>query len=77
MKTNILLLILLAVSLTSHAQTTVSGRILSQEDRQPLISSTVSVFKADLPELVTGTITNEQGRFSVSGLQAGEYDFVI
>lgn len=63
--------------LLTHAQTTVSGRIFSQEDRQPLISSTVSVFKADLPDLVTGALTNEQGRFSVSGLPSGEYDFVI
>ena len=77
MKTHILLLFLLAVSLTSHSQISVSGRILSQEDRQPLINSTVSVFKADLPDLVTGTITNEQGRFSVSGLPPGEYDFII
>ena len=46
-------------------------------DRQPLISSTVSVLKADLPDLVTGTITNEHGRFSVSGLPPGEYDFLI
>lgn len=63
--------------LLTHAQTTVSGRIFSQEDRQPLISSTVSVLKADLPDLVTGALTNEQGRFSVSGLPSGEYDFVI
>jgi len=77
MKKHILLLVLLVVSLNSFAQTTISGRILSQEDRQPLISSTVSVLKADLPDLVTGTITNEQGRFSVSGLPSGEYDFLI
>ncbi|MFH0842507.1 MAG: TonB-dependent receptor [Bacteroidota bacterium] len=77
MKNHILLLVLLFVSLTSHAQTTISGRVLSQEERQPLISSTVSVLKADSPDLVTGTITNEQGRFSVSGLTPGEYDFLI
>ena len=61
----------------SFSQTTVSGRVLSQDDRQPLISSTVSVLKAGTAELVTGTLTNEQGRFSVSNLPAGEYDFVF
>lgn len=71
------LLVLLVVPLTTYAQTTVSGRVFSQEDRQPLMSSTVSVFRADLPDLVTGTLTNEQGRFSVYGLLSGEYDFVI
>ena len=59
------------------AQTTVSGRVLSQDDREPLISSTVSVLKAGSAELVTGTLTNEQGRFTVSSLAAGEYDFVF
>ena len=77
MKKHSLLLVLLFFTMTSHAQTTISGRVLSQEDRQPLISSTVSVLKADSPDLVTGTITNEQGRFSVSGLTPGEYDFLI
>ena len=77
MKRLILLLIFLTVSLTTIAQTTISGRILSQDDRQPLISSTVSVLKADSPSLVTGTITNDQGRFSISGLTPGEYDFLI
>ena len=77
MKKHILLLALLVISLTSLAQTTISGRILSQDDRQPLISSTISVLNADLPGLVTGAITNEQGRFSVSGLPSGEYDFLI
>ncbi len=77
MKRLILLLIFLIVSLTTFAQTTISGRILSQDDRQPLISSTVSVLEADSPSLVTGTITNDQGRFSISGLTPGEYDFLI
>jgi outer membrane receptor protein involved in Fe transport len=77
MKKYILLLFFIVVTLTSYAQTTISGRILSQEDRQPLISSTISVSKADIPGLVTGTVTNDQGRFSVSGLPSGEYDFLI
>ncbi len=77
MRNLVLLLVLLVGSLTSFAQTTISGRILSKKDRQPLISSTVSVLRADLPDLITGTITDEQGRFSVADLPSGEYDFFI
>ncbi len=77
MKNLISLICLLSLSLASFPQTTVSGRILSQDDREPLISSTVSVLKAGTAELVTGTLTNEQGRFTVSNLPAGEYDFVF
>ena len=77
MKNLIFLICLFSLSLTSFSQTTVSGRVLSQDDRQPLISATVSVLKAGTAELVTGTITNEQGRFSVSNMAAGEYDFVF
>lgn len=77
MKKYTLLFTLLLTSLASYAQTTVSGRILSRENREPLISATVSVLKADLPDLLTGSIANEQGRFSVTGLPSGEYDFLI
>ncbi|MCU0456924.1 MAG: TonB-dependent receptor family protein [Bacteroidales bacterium] len=77
MKKFTLLFTVLMTSLAGHAQTIVSGRILSRDNREPLISATVSVLRADLPDLVTGTITNEQGRFSVMDLSSGEYDFSI
>ena len=59
------------------AQTSISGRVFSKEDRQPLIGSTVSVVKAGSGELVTGTLTDEEGRFNVSSLASGEYEFII
>ncbi len=77
MKYSIPLFFALSLSLNGLSQTTISGRIFSQEDRQPLVNSTISVLKAGSQELVTGTITNEQGRFSVSNLAAGEYDFIV
>lgn len=73
----ITLFILFAITQVQTAQTNISGRVLSQEDRQPLISSTVSVVKAGSGELVTGTMTDEEGRFNVSSLTSGEYDFII
>jgi outer membrane receptor protein involved in Fe transport len=77
MKNLVSLIYMFSLSLISVSQTTVSGRVLSQDGREPLISSTISVLKAGTAELVTGTLTNEQGRFSVSNLPAGEYDFVF
>lgn len=77
MKISFFLICFFALSLNLFSQTTISGRVLSKEDRQPLISTTISVFKAGSTELVTGTITNEQGRFSVTVMSSGEYDFVI
>lgn len=70
-------LIFLFTAVSVKAQTTISGRVFSPEERLPLPGSTVSVFKTGSTEFITGTITNDQGRFSVTGLAAGEYEFVI
>jgi outer membrane receptor protein involved in Fe transport len=71
------LVFLFTLALPAISQTTVSGRVLSGDEKQPLISTTISVFKAGTSELVTGTITNEQGRFTLSGLLPGEYEFIF
>lgn len=68
---------LFAFSQVPYAQTSVSGRVLAQENKQALISSTISVVKAGSGELVTGTLTNAEGRFNVSSLPVGEYEFII
>jgi len=77
MKNLILLFITLTFSLAGFTQTTISGRVFSQEDREPFINATVSVLKAGSSELITGSITDMEGRFSISGLEAGEYDFLF
>lgn len=77
MKHLIYIACILLLPLSSFAQTTVSGRVVSREDRQPMTGSTISVLRSGTSELTTGTITNEHGRFTVSNLPAGEYDFVI
>jgi len=73
----ITLVILFAITQVQIAQTSISGRVFSKEDRQPLINSTISVLKAGSGELVTGTLTDEEGRFNVPGLAGGEYEFNI
>ena len=65
------------LSLSGFSQTTISGRVINEDDRQPLINSTIAVVKSGTNELVTGTVTNEQGRFVVPDLLPGEYDFVF
>jgi len=77
MKLLFALLLSMSLALTSFSQTTVSGRVMAREDKQALISSTISVFREGTSDLVTGTITNDQGRFTISNLAAGSYDFVI
>ena len=71
------IIIILSLSSSGLCQTIISGRVLSQEEKQPLVNSTVSVMKSGSQELVTGTLTNEQGRFLVSNLASGEYDFIF
>lgn len=73
----ITLILLFAAVQMQMAQTNVSGRVFSKEDKQPLINSTVSVLKSGSDELVTGALTQDEGRFLISGLASGEYDFVF
>ena len=58
---------------TSFAQVTLSGRVLSLSDKEPLPYSTVTVFQSSDNQMVSGVITNEDGRFSISNLKSGEY----
>lgn len=77
-RTALLFIVLLpAFALNLFPQTTVSGRVFSNEDKQQLPGAAVSVFAAGTARLITGTMTNEEGRFSVSLIQQGEYDFRI
>ncbi|MDR0294795.1 MAG: TonB-dependent receptor [Prevotellaceae bacterium] len=64
-----------AVNVT--AQVTISGRVLCQTDREPLPHATVTVNKPSDNSLVTGVITNDDGRFSISITAAGEYDVYV
>lgn len=77
MKYSFLFIFLIINTLVLSGQVTVSGRVITEESREPLDYATVTVFRAGGTEFVTGTITNEQGRFVISGLSEGEYDFSI
>ena len=61
----------------TFSQVTVSGRVFCQTDKEPLPFSTVTVVKASGSELVSGVITNDEGRFIITNLTPGEYDVQI
>jgi len=69
----ILTFCLLIFSTAAFAQVTITGRVLSQDDKEPLPYSTVAITKSNSNALLSGTMTNEQGRFVLSGLSEGEY----
>jgi len=63
MKGNLILFFnLLFFSVTSFAQTTVTGRVISETDREPIIGASVQVKE----HKTVGTITDMDGNFSLS-----------
>ncbi|MDR0232594.1 MAG: SusC/RagA family TonB-linked outer membrane protein [Dysgonamonadaceae bacterium] len=63
MKGNLILFFnLLFFSVTSFAQTTVTGRVISETDREPIIGASVQVKE----HKTVGTITDFEGNFSLS-----------
>jgi len=74
MKIKLLLTVcLLIFSTVTYSQVTITGRVLAQDDKEPLPYTTVTITKANSNDLLSGTVTNEQGRFVISNLSEGEY----
>ncbi len=51
----------------------ITGRVLDAETRQPLEAVAVAVYRMRDSSLVTGSITNPEGRFSIEGLPPGRF----
>lgn len=73
MRKNIFLLFCVLLCVQTFAQTTLSGRIIQHPGKTPIPFVTVSILTKKDGSLVTGTVTNEKGRFVISGLNSGEY----
>jgi len=57
----------------SQETITISGQILDAESKEPLAFANVAVHELDTNALVTGAISDEQGRFTIDGVALGEY----
>ena len=69
------LLLLITVSLNCIAQqSVVSGQIIDEKNKENIPFVTVSVIAKENGKIVSGTMTDENGRFLFSGLPKGEYN---
>ncbi len=71
----LLLLFFLKLSTISWANVSgvVQGLVVDEADGQPLEFVTVAIYNAPDQSLITGTVSNEQGKFEIKGLPAGTY----
>ncbi|MCG8308823.1 MAG: TonB-dependent receptor [Cytophagales bacterium] len=60
-------------SLGENVSGNVRGTIIDQETNEPLEYVSIAIFKASDKELITGTISQKDGRFSIKGLGHGAY----
>lgn len=67
------LLLVPVVALAQEGTATLSGRVMDTIDGSPVSFASVVVENAESEEQVTGTLTDEDGRFLVQGLPPAEY----
>ena len=63
----------LAVSLTASAQTLLKGKVVDSENGEALVASTVQVMTTDTARMVTGVITATDGTFNIKKVKDGNY----
>lgn len=57
----------------SQGDAVVSGRVVDNTNQAPLAFATVTINSSSDLKLISGTITNEEGRFTFTALPQGEY----
>ncbi len=69
---------LLFLNLALHAQdVTIAGQVVDGESNVPLPFSSIAVSDASTGELITGSVSNEEGYFSILGELHGEFNVSI
>lgn len=68
----LLLIGFLLSSCVCYAQTDLSGRVLSADNKVPVASANVYISNSSI-----GTVTDEKGQFVIKNFPAGRYDLVI
>lgn len=59
--------------LIETAATSISGKVIDQETKMPVEYASIAIYSAKDSTLVTGTITDIDGNFKITGLNPGEY----
>ncbi|MDD4593052.1 MAG: TonB-dependent receptor [Parabacteroides sp.] len=67
-------IVIIFVTFSASSQTVVSGSVFNKNAKEPLSFSTVSVKNHNSGDFISGTITDEEGRFVISALPRGEYN---
>ena len=73
----IFLLLFIIASLNCIAQqpqSVVSGQIVDEKRKESISYTTITITTKEKGDIVTGTMSDENGRFSFSGLHQGEYN---
>ena len=68
-----LLASLIFFSQIATSQASVVGRVIDTDDKSPIEFATVAVFSAKDTTLIAGTITSDNGRFSLNRLPEGDF----
>jgi len=76
MKTLIQFALLVITSVTLNAQSIITG-VVVDEELQPIPSATISVLSADKVTFIKAALTDDNGKFSIKNLPAGDYVFNI
>lgn len=68
-----LLLTLLAVSVSTSIAANITGIVKDLDTKEPLLEAAVKLVTANDSSFVTGTTTDIDGKFSLTGVKAGKY----
>lgn len=57
----------------SQSEASVSGRLIEQESGEPLTSATIVILMLPDSNLISGSFSDEEGRFTFQGIKPGQY----
>jgi outer membrane receptor protein involved in Fe transport len=63
----------LSLQVAGNISGTISGKVIDEETGEPLEYVSIAVYTSEDESLVTGTITDTQGKFAINGISKGEY----
>ena len=69
---NLIIYLFLSISMYTHAQHSVTGRIKDANNNSPVSYATVALLRTD-SSVVTGKITGNDGKFVIENIAAGDY----